>query len=81
MLRSRQEFRACSIVLWQGYDARSGAEGGYQALEWIIYKQASVLSYMDVFLYLGLLFLICVPVILLVKRKKGVKIDLAEAMH
>ena len=32
-------------------------------------------------LYLGILFLLCVPVILLVKNKKGGKVDLAEAMH
>ena len=53
----------------------------YGALEGIIYKQASVLSYMDVFLYLGVIFLICIPFILFVKNKKGGKIDLAEAMH
>ncbi len=54
----------------------------YMALEGMIYKQASVLSYMDVFLYLGILFLLCIPFILFVKSKKsGTKIDLAEAMH
>gem|GEM_PF-5843683 len=38
--------------------------------------------YMDVFLYLGLMFLICVPFILLVRQKKGGKtVDLIEAMH
>jgi len=44
-------------------------------------KQVSVLSYMDVFLYLGILFLICIPVVLLVKGNKKKKIDLSEAMH
>ncbi len=54
----------------------------YMALEGMIYKQASVLSYMDVFLYLGVLFLICIPFILLVKSKKTAeKIDMSEAMH
>ncbi len=54
----------------------------YGALEGIVYKQASVLSYMDVFLYLGLLFLICIPFILFVKNRKAAgKIDLSEAMH
>ena len=54
----------------------------YKALDYAVFKQASVLSYMDVFLYLGVLFLICVPFVLLVKgsdRKK--KVDMAEAMH
>jgi DHA2 family multidrug resistance protein len=40
-----------------------------------------VLSYMDVFLYLGVLFLICVPFVLLVKGRKDKKVDLSEAMH
>jgi DHA2 family multidrug resistance protein len=40
------------------------------------------LSYMDVFMWLGIAFLICIPFVLLVKQKKVVeKIDLAEAMH
>lgn len=57
-------------------------QSAYKALEGSIMKQASVLSYMDVFLYLGLLFLICIPFVLFVKeRKGGQKIDLSEAMH
>ncbi len=53
----------------------------YQALDYSIGKQAAVLSYMDVFLYLGILFLICVPFVLMVKGNKPKKADLAEAMH
>ena len=57
-------------------------QSAYKSLEFAVMKQASVLSYMDVFLYLGLLFLICIPFILFVKDKKGgEKIDLSEAMH
>jgi len=40
-----------------------------------------VLSYMDVFLALGIMFLICVPFVLVVKGNKKKKVDLAEAMH
>lgn len=54
---------------------------GYKALEYTVAKQAAVLSYMDVFLYLGLMFLICIPFVLLVKGNSKKKIDLAEAMH
>lgn len=54
----------------------------YQALDYSVTKQAAVLSYMDVFLYLGILFLICVPFVLMVKNKKSAeKIDMSEAMH
>jgi len=54
----------------------------YRSLEYSIYKQAAVLSYMDVFMYLGIIFLICVPFVLMVKsKKKQEKIDISEAMH
>jgi DHA2 family multidrug resistance protein len=53
----------------------------YQALDFSITKQAMVLSYMDVFLYIGILFLICVPFILLIREKKNKKVDLSSAMH
>jgi MFS transporter, DHA2 family, multidrug resistance protein len=57
-------------------------KSAYTSLDYAIGKQASVLSYMDVFMYLGIAFLICIPFVLLVKQKKAAeKIDLAEAMH
>ncbi|MBS1729303.1 MAG: DHA2 family efflux MFS transporter permease subunit [Bacteroidetes bacterium] len=57
-------------------------QSAYKAIDFSVSKQAIVLSYMDVFLYLGILFLICIPLILLAKRRKpGTKLDLSEAMH
>ncbi|MDP4283411.1 MAG: DHA2 family efflux MFS transporter permease subunit [Bacteroidota bacterium] len=56
-------------------------KSAYKALDFTVSKQAAVLSYMDAFLYLGLLFLICVPFMLLVKGNRKKKIDLSEAMH
>lgn len=53
----------------------------YKALDFAVFKQASVLSYIDVFLYLGILFLICAPFVLLVKGNKKKKVNIAEAMH
>ena len=45
-------------------------------------KQAAVLSYMDVFLYLGVAFLACIPFILMVRnKKKSTKISMSDAMH
>jgi DHA2 family multidrug resistance protein len=62
-------------------DAKKALASAYQSLEYSVMKQATVLSYMDVFLYLGLLFLVCVPFVLMVKgSKKGGKLD-ASAMH
>ncbi len=56
-------------------------QSAYKALDYSVFKQASVLSYMDVFLYLGVLFLIFVPFVLLVKGNRKKKVNLAEAMH
>jgi len=53
----------------------------HQSLDYMITKQAAVLSYMDVFLYLGVMFLICIPFVLMVKDKKAHKVDISEAMH
>jgi DHA2 family multidrug resistance protein len=53
----------------------------YKALDYTVMKQASVLSYMDAFLALGVMFLVCVPFVLMVRGNKGKKVDLAEAVH
>lgn len=65
----------------KGMTPDAALKSGYQSLDYIVTKQAAVLSYMDVFLYLGILFLVCVPVVLMVKGNKGKKMDIAEAMH
>ena len=54
----------------------------YKAIEGAVMKQAAVLSYMDVFLYIGILFVICIPFVILVrgnKKRKGEKLDLSAA--
>jgi DHA2 family multidrug resistance protein len=53
----------------------------YKALDFAVTKQAAVLSYMDVFLYLGIMFLVCVPFVLMVRGNIKRKVDLGEAMH
>jgi len=72
-----------AVNMWasKGMDSRAALGSAYQGLEYSIIKQATVLSYMDVFLYLGVLFLICVPFVLMVKgNKKQGKLD-PSAMH
>ena len=65
----------------KGHTTQEALKMAYQAIDGNVFKQAAVLSYMDVFLYLGIMFLICIPFVLLVKGNKKKKIDLAEAMH
>lgn len=56
-------------------------KSAYQSMDYMVMKQAAVLSYMDVFLYIGLMFLVCIPFVLLVRAKKNKGMDLSEAMH
>ena len=66
----------------KGMSPEVALKSAYTSLDYTISKQASVLSYMDVFMYLGIAFLICVPFVLMTKEKKTKeKIDLSEAMH
>ena len=65
----------------KGIAANTALQSSYQWLDYAIGKQAAVLSYMDVFLYIGIMFLICIPFVLLVKGGRANKIDLSEAMH
>jgi DHA2 family multidrug resistance protein len=64
----------------KGFSASEALGKAHQVLEGSVMKQATILSYMDVFMYLGVLFLLCIPFILLVKQGKG-KVDMSEAMH
>lgn len=65
----------------KGMPSNIALQSSYKSLDYAVTKQAMVLSYMDVFLYLGVMFLICVPFILLVKGGEAKKVDLSEAMH
>lgn len=64
----------------KGYSAEIALQKAYKVLELGVTKQSTVLSYMDVFLYLGVLFLFCIPFILLIKKGKN-KVNPSEAMH
>jgi DHA2 family multidrug resistance protein len=50
----------------------------YKVLEYSVAKQAAVLSYMDVFLFIGIMFLICIPFVLLVRgnRNRQMKMEM-----
>ncbi|RYG02507.1 MAG: DHA2 family efflux MFS transporter permease subunit [Chitinophagaceae bacterium] len=65
----------------KGRTANDALKLAYASLDGMVSKQAAVLSYMDAFLYLGVMFLCCIPFVLLVKANKKNKVDLSEAMH
>jgi DHA2 family multidrug resistance protein len=64
----------------KGYTANEALKKAYQAIDYSVMKQSTVLSYMDIFYYLGIMFLLCIPIVFLIKKGKN-KIDPAEAMH
>lgn len=64
----------------KGFTFNEALAKAYKALEFKVMVQSSVLTYMDIFMYLGILFLLCIPFILMIKKGKN-KIDPADAMH
>lgn len=82
---SRAEIQQRILQLQQGFQAKGftpneSLQKAYQVLDFSITKQSTVISYMDIFMYLGILFLCCIPIVFLIKRGKN-KVKLKEAMH
>ncbi|HMC99801.1 MAG TPA: hypothetical protein VKH37_06605, partial [Ferruginibacter sp.] len=69
------------LMFANGMPADIAVKTGYSLMDMRVLKQAAVLSYMDVFYYLGILFLICVPFVIMVRGNIKKKVDLSEAMH
>ncbi len=55
----------------KGFSANEALAKAHQLINGSVMKQVTILSYMDVFLYLGVLFLICVPFVLFIKQGKN----------
>jgi len=53
----------------------------YQMLDGSVSVQATILSYMDIFLYIGILFLVCVPFVLIFIKRSKAKVNMADAAH
>ena len=56
------------MFMGKGFSFNEALDRAYQVLEGKIMLQGTVLTYMDVFLYLGILFLLCVPFHLMLKK-------------
>ena len=66
------------MFISKGFSPNESLNKAYQLLEGSITLQSTVLSYMDIFFYLGVLFLICVPFVLLIKKGQN-KVDPSAA--
>lgn len=64
----------------KGFSPDIALQKAYKVLDYGVTKQSTVLSYMDVFLYLGILFLLCIPFILLIKKNKKAHV-IPEGLH
>ena len=62
------------LFMGKGFSFNEALDRAYQVVEGKIMRQSTVLTYMDVFLYLGILFLVCVPFVLMLKKGAG-KVD------
>ena len=61
----------------KGFPAEQARQQAYAALEGTLMKQVSLITYSQIFNALGIFFLVCVPLILFIKRTKIVgKLDL-----
>ncbi|WP_461533745.1 MDR family MFS transporter [Sinomicrobium sp.] len=67
------------MFISKGYSINEALDRAYKLLEGSVTLQSTVLSYMDIFIYLGVLFLICVPFVLMIKKGSG-KVN-ASAAH
>jgi DHA2 family multidrug resistance protein len=63
----------------KGFAPNEALAKAYQVMDLSVMKQASVLTYMDAFLYLGVLFLIFIPIILIIIKKGAGKVSAAAA--
>ncbi|MEZ5028958.1 MAG: DHA2 family efflux MFS transporter permease subunit [Ferruginibacter sp.] len=68
-------------LMSKGMPADAALKASYAGLDGMITKQVAVLSYMDVFMYLSIMFLLCVPFVIMVRGNIKKKVNLAEAMH
>ena len=69
----RQAFQA------QGMDFATATRQAYAALFGMVQRQASMLSYSNIFFFMGMVFLVVVPLLLLMRRPRGGRAPIA--MH
>jgi len=56
-------------------------KSAYQMMDGSVTVQSTILSYMDIFLYVGCMFLICVPFVLIFIKRSKAKVSMADAAH
>jgi len=67
-------------LMSKGMAPNEAMAAAYKVMDLSVSGQSAVLTYMDVFLYIGVMFLMCVPFLLMIRSSKR-SINLAESMH
>jgi DHA2 family multidrug resistance protein len=67
-------------MLAQGSTVGQATQQANQMMEGMVSRQAALLTYMDVFLDIGIFFLVCVPFVLLLRTSKN-KVDMSQVGH
>ena len=65
----------------KGMPSNTALQTAYKMLDGSVTVQATILSYMDIFLYVGIMFLVFVPVVLIFIKKSRAKVSMADAAH
>jgi DHA2 family multidrug resistance protein len=58
-------------LMARGSAASTATAQAYGMMESVVYKQATVLTYYDIFLYLGVFFMFMIPLVLLIRKVKN----------
>jgi DHA2 family multidrug resistance protein len=70
---------AAGLMRRPGTDSITARQTAYAMLDGSLTRQATLLSYMDVFLWIGVLFLVFVPVVLIFIKKGQSKVAMVDA--
>jgi len=65
----------------KGFTPEVAQQKALTVIDFAVTKQAMLLSYMDVFLYIGIFFLLMVPLVLLMSKRRKAKVGKSEALH
>ncbi|HTE32311.1 MAG TPA: DHA2 family efflux MFS transporter permease subunit [Chryseolinea sp.] len=65
----------------KGMSADMAHKSALQLLDRLVDVQATVLSYMDVFLWIGVMFIVCAPFVIVLIKESKQKIDIASMMQ
>lgn len=64
-----------------GANALEAKQQAYMNLNGLLAKQAYLATYVDVFMTLGVFFLICIPIVFLIKRVKTQAVPGSVSVH